>query len=127
MINDERHVGSRFLEAQERLVLQAADFSLETIAQMVDDGAIDTAPRYPRRDRWRRDKQSALVESFLLNIPVPPVYLSEEDFGRYSVIDGKQRLTTIRDFMRNDFSLISPQAFPELRGLYFRESAARAR
>jgi hypothetical protein len=120
-VSDPSRIEGQFLHAQERLVLQSADFSLETVAQMVDDGAIDTAPRYQRRDRWKRDKQSALIESFLLNIPVPPVYLSEDEFGSYSVIDGKQRLTTIRDFMRNDFSLIHSASFPELRGLYFRD------
>jgi hypothetical protein len=93
----------RFIEAQRSLVLQAADFSLETIAQMVDSEAIDISPSYQRRERWKRDKQSALIESFLLNIPVPPVYLAEEEFGRYSIIDGKQRLTAIRDFMRGEF------------------------
>jgi hypothetical protein len=118
MVEDLR-IEKEFLQAQERLVTQAADFSLETVAQMVDSGAIDTSPRYQRRERWKRDKQSALIESFLLNIPVPPVYLSEDAFGRYSIIDGKQRLTAIRDFMRDEFNLLESEAFPELRGHYF--------
>lgn len=92
--------------------------SLETIAAMVDNEAIDVQPTYQRRERWKPAAQSALIESFLLNIPVPPVYLAEEQFGNYSVIDGKQRLTTIKRFMRREFCLVDLQRFTELEGLF---------
>ncbi len=82
---------------------------------MVEKGSIDVAPVFQRRERWSHEQQSALIESFLLNVPVPPVYLSEDDFGTYSVIDGKQRITTIRDFMRNKLVLSQLAAFPEIR------------
>ncbi len=60
-----------------------------------------------------------LIESFLMNIPVPPVYLSEDDFGRYSVIDGKQRITAIHEYMRGKFALSMLVRFPELNGYKF--------
>lgn len=109
----------KFESAQNALVLQASDLSLETIAQMVDSGAIDVAPRYQRRDRWAQSAQAELIESFLLNVPVPPVYLAEDDFGTYSVIDGKQRITTIQRFMREAFALDGLKKFPEANGLKF--------
>ncbi len=111
----------RFLQAQDRLVVQASDFSLETIANMVDQEAIDIQPKYQRRERWSAAQQSALIESFLLNIPVPPVYLSEDDFGTYSVIDGKQRITAIRNYMRNGYALQKLQEFTEIEGMVFSE------
>lgn len=114
-------ITERFIQAQDRLVLQSSDLSLETIAAMVEKGSIDVAPVFQRRERWSLDQQSALVESFLLNVPVPPVYLSEDDFGTYSVIDGKQRITTIKDFMRNNLALKSLEAFPEIAGMRFKE------
>ncbi|RLP93202.1 DUF262 domain-containing protein [Micromonospora sp. CV4] len=83
---------------------------------MVDAKAIDPSPEYQRRERWDQVKQSALIESFLLNVPVPPVYLAEEDFGVYSVIDGKQRITAIHDFMRGRLALKHLQELPELNG-----------
>jgi hypothetical protein len=49
---------------------------LLSLAQLVETSAIDVAPKFQRRDRWDRDKQSRLIESFLTNIPVPPVYLA---------------------------------------------------
>lgn len=121
MKNDEATIVTQFNKAQGRLVLQASDLSLETIAAMVDSHAIDTQPGYQRRERWTHQSQSALIESFLLNIPIPPVYLAEEDFGTYTVIDGKQRLTTISKFMRNKFKLVELASFIELEGSYFRD------
>lgn len=116
-----RQIVAVFENAQDRLVIQHSDLALESLAAMVDAGAIDIEPRYQRRDRWTQVKRSALVESFLLNIPVPPVYLAEDDFGTYSVIDGKQRLTAIRDFMRNKLVLSKLETFTELEGLKFEQ------
>lgn len=110
-----------FESAQDRLVLQHSDLSLETLAAMVEGGAIDIQPHYQRRDRWGGLKRSRLIESFLLNIPVPPIYLSEDQFGTYSVIDGKQRLTAIRSFMRNEFALAGMETFHAVETLLFCE------
>lgn len=121
MDSNRDQITNKFTQAQGRLVLQASDLSLETIATMVEKGSIDVAPVFQRRERWSPEQQSALIESFLLNVPVPPVYLSEDDFGTYSVIDGKQRITTIKDFMRNNLALKCLDAFPEITGMRFRE------
>ena len=115
----EREIVRQFETAQDHLVLQAADLSLETLAAMVESGAIDTGPVYQRRERWKAQKQSALVESFLLNVPVPPIYLAESDYGVYSVIDGKQRLTSIRAFMRNELALSHLERLHDLEGARF--------
>ena len=115
----EKEIVDVFNAAQDRLVLQASDMSLETVAAMIDKGAIDTQPDYQRRERWSATRQSALIESFILNIPIPPVYLAEEAYGKYTVIDGKQRLSTIRRFMRDDFSLEKLSKFAQLEGLKF--------
>lgn len=119
MPGDSSAIVRRFEQAQDRLVLQASDLSLETIAGMVDSGAIDIQPQYQRRARWSNEKRSALIESFLLNIPVPPVYLAEDDYGTYSVIDGKQRITAIHDFMSDRFALTKLEDFVDLQGRTF--------
>ncbi|RBY94915.1 DUF262 domain-containing protein [Blastococcus sp. TBT05-19] len=84
---------------------------------MVQSGAIDVAPQFQRRDRWGTDQQSALVESFLMNIPVPPVYLAEESLGRYAVIDGKQRITAVSDYLTGKFPLRGLREIPGINGL----------
>jgi Protein of unknown function DUF262 len=88
---------------------------------MVQKQAINVSPHYQRRDRWPAEKQSALIESFFLNVPVPPVYLSEDEYGQYSVIDGKQRITAIEDFLSGALRLRGLKKFPELEGARFKD------
>src|SRR5262249_13958159 len=76
---------------------------------------------YQRRLRWSPEKRSRLMESFLLNVPVPPVFLNEDDIGTYSVIDGKQRLNTIDDYLRGRFALSGLKVFAELNARRFTE------
>ena len=110
---------TRFRLAQDSLLFQAADLSLASLGQMVETNAIDIAPSYQRRHRWPVEKQSALIESFLLNIPVPPIYLAEDETGRYSVVDGKQRLTAIADFMAGRLCLKNLESLTEAEGYLF--------
>jgi len=119
-INKEK-IEERFEESQNSLVLQSSDFSLQGLREMVESNIIDLTPKYQRRERWGVDRQSELIESFLLNIPVPPIYLAEEEYGIYSIIDGKQRITATADFLSNSFKLRKLESFPELNGLKFRE------
>jgi hypothetical protein len=120
-------ISKKFAEAQDSLVLQSADLSLKTIADMVKSKAIDADPKYQRRERWSHDKQSALIESFILNIPIPPIYLAEDDYGTYSVIDGKQRITAIACFMDDELSLRNLQRFRQIEGFTFSDLPADVR
>ncbi len=108
-----------FNEAQSKLVVQTADLPLGTLAGMVESGAIDLQPGFQRRERWTHEKQAALIESFLLNVPVPPVYLSEEADGTYTAIDGKQRLRAIADFIYNRFRLRKLEQLHDADGVQF--------
>ncbi|WP_343210307.1 DUF262 domain-containing protein [Anaerolentibacter hominis] len=89
-------------------------------------------PRYQRRsDVWDMEKQSFLIDSILKNYPMPPIFLHQridEASGstKYDVIDGKQRLTAITEFLKNRIPL--PQDFDEgafgnskLNGIYFQD------
>jgi len=109
----------KFETAQNSLVLQQSDLSLQSISDMVDSGSIDISPKYQRRERWDEVKDSGLIESFLLNIPVPPIYLAEDEYGIYSVIDGKQRLTAINKFLKGKLKLCNLEKYPELEGYSF--------
>lgn len=109
----------KFEIAQNSLVLQQSDLSLQSISDMVDSGSIDISPKYQRRERWDEIKDSGLIESFLLNIPVPPIYLAEDEYGIYSVIDGKQRVTAINKFLKGKLKLQRLEKFPELEGFSF--------
>lgn len=123
---DKRQIAQRFEAAQKSLVIQTADLPLGTLASMVDEGAIDLEPGFQRRERWSPENQSLLIESFLLNVPVPPVYLSEENEGTYTAIDGKQRLRAIADFMSGRLALRGLDQLSEAEGAKFNDLPVEA-
>jgi hypothetical protein len=119
MAQSDSSIEELFTGFQERLVIQASDLSLASLADMVDAKALDIAPDFQRRQRWSHARQAQLIESFLINVPVPPIYLAEVEYGVYSVIDGKQRLTAIYSFMRDKLRLRDLRQFPQLEGQRF--------
>lgn len=112
--------GSRTIEfwedKQRDVVLSVVDYNLGTLSELVREGTIDVAPRYQRRERWDRQRQSLLIESFLMNVPVPPIFLNEDQYGAYSVIDGKQRLLAIAEFFSGNLQLTGLNVFHEANG-----------
>lgn len=106
----------KYARSQLRVVRETKDYQLDYLRHALQPGreSINTSPIYQRRLRWPTKKRSLLIESFLLNIPVPPVYLFEHDYNEYEVIDGRQRLETIREFLSNNFALTSLEYWPEL-------------
>ena len=104
-----------FWEAKQRdLVTSVVDYNLATLADLITNKDIDLAPKYQRRFRWDEVRQSRLIESFLMNVPVPPVFLNEDTYGQYSIIDGKQRLTAIHNFFRGRLTLQGLTVFADL-------------
>lgn len=81
-------------------VVWGTDWTTETIARQIAKGNIDLNPTFQRRDAWTPKEKSKLIESLMLNIPVPPIVLAEDPYNRnhYIVIDGKQRLLSIMQF-----------------------------
>lgn len=89
----------------EEIKVHAKQFSLRLISDMIDDNDIDLAPDFQRHFVWNSSQKSRLIESILLRIPLPMFYFSEDDEGRITIVDGLQRLTTIKEFMDNKFPL----------------------
>jgi len=107
----------KFWENRQReLVVSVLNYNLATLSDLIHTNRIDLSPRYQRRARWDTRRQSALIESFLMNVPVPSVFLNEDDYGKYSVIDGKQRLTAVHSFLRGRLKLAGLKVFSELNG-----------
>jgi len=107
-----------FLEKKQReLITSSVDYNLESLTTLVNTRVIDLSPKYQRRFRWNNERKSKLIESFLMNVPVPPIFLNEDDFGKYSVIDGKQRLTAISEFISGTLKLEGLIVFKDLNGL----------
>lgn len=86
-------------------------WSIQEIYQKIKSKRLDLNPDYQRNEIWKNDKQTAFVESLFMGIIVPPIYVVEipgndllED-STYEVVDGKQRLTTIKEFLINKLEL----------------------
>ncbi len=82
------------------VVVATSDWTVEVMVGLLERGSIDLEPRFQRRSAWRDDRQSRFVESLVLGLPVPQLTLAEMSGRphRYIVIDGKQRLLTLRRF-----------------------------
>lgn len=97
------------------------DFTLSILKEMVDEGDIIPNPEY-QRDYVYTDKQaSKLVESVLMGIPIPTIYLCVEEDNTYSVIDGQQRITSLVRYLKNDFALNGLQELNELNGKCYKD------
>ena len=93
--------------AERKVVIQPYDYPVRTLIDLIVDGDLRLDPDYQRQYRWEDDKASRFIESVILNIPVPVLYLAEETDGSFSMIDGQQRLTSLIRFMK-------PQELPSI-------------
>lgn len=73
--------------------------SIGEVLSLYRDGDIDIHPEFQRIFRWDDDQKSRLIESILLGIPIPSIFVSQRDDGVWDVIDGVQRLSTIFEFV----------------------------
>lgn len=93
-----------------KLILVApAKFSLKEIIGMIDgeeddEKILDLSPDFQRDYVWDDVRKSRLIESILLNIPLPVFYFARDKDGKLQVVDGVQRLTTIYKFFHNELS-----------------------
>lgn len=82
---------------------------------------LNLSPEYQRNLVWDIKRQSALIESLLLRIPIPAFYLDEDSDGNKNVIDGMQRLSAIHSYLNNEFSLTRMQYLSHCENKFFRD------
>ena len=80
-------------------------------------------PDFQRRDVWSLKQKSEWIESVLMGLPLPPVYMKEDDKGVYIAVDGRQRLSALFEFMANQFPLRKLSILKELNGACFSEAS----
>ncbi len=88
---------------QRKIIWQAKDFSIREFLTMKNDGELILQPIYQRNYVATDKIASKLIESILLDVPIPVVYLAEEQDENFSVIDGQQRLTSFLSFVEGKF------------------------
>ncbi|MDR1085962.1 MAG: DUF262 domain-containing protein [Deltaproteobacteria bacterium] len=133
----DEELNSRYAKGEIRIVTEQARYPLAGILGMLkeeiegDNGEKELRykldPEYQRRHRWSDERKSRLIESFLMNVPVPPVFLYERDLARFEVMDGRQRLTALNDFYDDKFALTGLQHWLELNGRKYSELPSKIR
>jgi hypothetical protein len=102
----ERNIERQFETGRLRVVQDRNDFFLPHVVDFIEGRRWGNLhPEYQRRLRWDDEKKSRLIESFIMNVPVPPVFLYEKGVGEFEVMDGQQRLSAIVDFIQGRFQL----------------------
>jgi hypothetical protein len=74
------------------------DMSFGELMNMYEDGDLFISPEYQRVFRWSNFQQTRFIESVLLGIPIPPIFVAEDGNGKWEVVDGLQRISTIFAF-----------------------------
>lgn len=101
-----------------KLHTETYDFSISTIYEHLTSGHI-YIPQFQRSYVWNRGQASRLIESLVIQCPIPVLYFDQSQDSKFSVIDGNQRLTSIRLYLEDEFPLRGLTAYPELDGTYF--------
>lgn len=121
-IANNREIEERYVAEDRGVSQERSDFLLPQILDFVQQKKwMNLQPEYQRRQVWDRKKQSQFVESLLMNLPVPPVFLFEAEYSRYEVMDGQQRLSSILAFYTNRLKLTGLEHWTELNGKFYTE------
>lgn len=111
---DEERPALNISPKERKLITQPFDFIVGSLEKQVQDGDLILQDDFQRRQVWDEKKASRLIESLLLNVPIPVCYFAELDDGSYSVIDGQQRLTSVWRYLTNQLPLTGLRIRPEL-------------
>jgi hypothetical protein len=77
---------------------QGKDYSFNELSSMHDDGELIIDPEFQRLFRWSEEKESRFIESLILELPLPPIFVVETESGKYELIDGLQRISSYFHF-----------------------------
>ena len=107
-----------FPPPERKIFTQPYDLSLATLKDQWDHDLL-VIPKMQRQYLWDNARASRLIESFLLNIPVPPVYFAADPNSVLWIVDGHQRVKSVVRYLSNEFALTKLKILSEYRGLHF--------
>jgi len=102
--------------------VDSKQLSLDTLLSRIENGEIILQPDFQRQEVWKEDARSRLIESILIRIPLPAFYVDATDEERWLVVDGQQRLSTLRRFvLEGSLPLSGLEFLKDFDGLRFRD------
>ena len=110
-----------------RIVTEQTRYPLKNVKEIFQSSDYKLDPYYQRDIVWGESTKSRLIESFIINIPIPPIFLFEYEYGKFEIMDGKQRISTIISFLDDEFCLDSLEFFHEFNGKKYSELPGNVR
>lgn len=101
--------------------IDRVQFSIFELKRRYDKGLICLDPDFQRNEVWSTRQKSELIESVVMGIPLPLIYLAETMEGKLVIVDGRQRLTTFFRYLDNEFSINGLKIMTELNACKFRD------
>lgn len=89
----------------EQVRIENKRYDIDLVGKLIDNKKLDIAPDFHRNLVWGHKEKSRLIESLMLYLPIPTLFLAQDEEGLYQVVDGLQRLTAIYTFIKNKFAL----------------------
>lgn len=117
-LNDEQ-INQKYEKGEARIITEQGAIKLPLVNGVFKGSNYQLRPTYQRRITWDSRKRSKLIESFIMNIPVPPIFVYETDYGKYQVMDGLQRVSAIVDFYDDAYPLEGLLEWKELNGRFY--------
>lgn len=121
--SSDEEINEKYEKGEARIVTEQGSIRLPLIkiefSKEEENKKYVLQPDYQRRITWDNKKRSKLIESFIMNIPVPPIFVYEVDFNKYQVMDGLQRISAIIDFYEGKYSLNGLVEWKELNDKYY--------
>jgi Protein of unknown function DUF262/HNH endonuclease len=108
-------------DGHRQAVMQPKDVMLSGYYNWFKRGQLNLNPDWQRAYVWKGKRPSFLIESVLMRLPIPVIFLARTSEGGMEVIDGVQRLTTIFNFLESKFALTGLEVFKELNGKRFKD------
>ena len=100
----------------EEISIDTKPITMETLMRRLQQGTIILNPDFQRNEVWDSERKSQLIESLLLKIPIPMFYVSSDEKSNWTVVDGLQRISTLRDFVLGKQYVDNPQTNASKKG-----------
>ena len=112
---------------QRYLNTMSYDYSVQYLYDLIKKGKIVLEVPFQRKQIWKPDQASSLLESIIMNVPIPPLYFAEEENGNWLVLDGLQRLSSILNYYDNEFPLSKLEVLTELNKKKYKDLPPKAK
>ncbi|MCQ4241406.1 DUF262 domain-containing protein [Stutzerimonas stutzeri] len=119
-------VENQIIELKKTVAYDSKDYTIEILVKKYIDGIDENqneiyVPDYQREFVWDDARQSRLIESIVLGLPIPPIFVAENKDGRLEIVDGSQRVRTLSAFLSDNLKLEGLDKVTMLNGMTFKD------